>query len=441
MSFYDSDDEPPNLIEVTDDAILSTLPDSTSVPNTARAASDISATQQQSKSLSQPKEQAPKNVRVPLTIICGFLGAGKSTLLKRILTERHGYRIAVIMNEFGDTADIEAKTINVASADDPTAENTEEFLELANGCLCCSIKDSGVAAIEKLMLKKGAFDYILLETTGLADPGPIAGMFWHNEEYATGLADITLDGVICVVDAVFGKKQMEEDHHTDDSKIGESLRQISGSDIVLLNKADLVSPSDLHETEAIIRSVNPAAPIYRTVKGEIDLGLILGVQSYKLPPPLASDEEKHARVHSDACDHDHDEEEKPLNHYQIRGVTSLQVTCPALSQAQFDKLDEWIRSVLWENKLPAPATPSTTEGESPEIRVLRCKGAFTSTTGKHYVLQGVRSMYEISELEENVAGKDQNEHASVGLPDRGKIVLIGKGLDDQVRKSLESVFV
>jgi len=143
---------------------------------------------------------------VPLNIICGFLGAGKSTLVKRILTERHGYRIAVIMNEFGDTADIEAKTINVSSADDPSAQS-EEFLELANGCLCCSIKDTGIAAIEKLMQRKGAFDHILLETTGLADPGPIASMFWQNEDFAVGLGrDIHLDGVVCVVDAVFGRQ-------------------------------------------------------------------------------------------------------------------------------------------------------------------------------------------------------------------------------------------
>lgn len=119
-----------------------------------------------------------------------------------------------------------AKTVNVSSPDDPTAEQSEEILELANGCLCCSIKDSGAAAIEKLMQRKGAFDHILLETTGLADPGrvkysffsrplnqtagfqgPIAAMFWHNEEFATGLGnDITLDAVVCVVDAVFGKQ-------------------------------------------------------------------------------------------------------------------------------------------------------------------------------------------------------------------------------------------
>ncbi|KAF9649929.1 cobW-domain-containing protein, partial [Thelephora ganbajun] len=111
--------------------------------------------------------------RVPVTIISGFLGAGKSTLVKSVvLTERHGYRIAVIMNEFGDTAPGQTqkqttKTINVFS----DSQQSEEFLELANGCLCCGIKDSGVAAIENLIKRKGAFDYILLETTGLADPG------------------------------------------------------------------------------------------------------------------------------------------------------------------------------------------------------------------------------------------------------------------------------
>ncbi|KAG6807948.1 hypothetical protein H0H93_000790, partial [Arthromyces matolae] len=125
------------------------------------------------------------------------------------------------------------------------------------------IKDSGIAAIEKLMQRKGAFDHILLETTGLADPGPIASIFWRNEEFASGLGrDITLDGVICVVDAFFGKGQMEEDHSED--HVGESLKQIAGSDVVLLNKADLVSPDMLGNVESMIQKVNPAAPIYRT---------------------------------------------------------------------------------------------------------------------------------------------------------------------------------
>ncbi|KAG8818296.1 hypothetical protein FRC17_010881 [Serendipita sp. 399] len=150
------------------------------------------------------------NSRVPLTILTGFLGAGKSTLLKWILTEKHGYRIAVIMNEFGDTADLESVNIS-SSSDDMNGELAKEVLELPNGCLCCSVKDVGIASIEKLMEKKGAFDYILLETTGLADPAPIAALFWENEEYATGLGSmIALDGIVCVIDAVFGLERFED---------------------------------------------------------------------------------------------------------------------------------------------------------------------------------------------------------------------------------------
>ncbi|KAG6900344.1 hypothetical protein C0993_012301 [Termitomyces sp. T159_Od127] len=309
--------------------------------------------------------------RVPLTIICGFLGAGKSTLLKRILTERHGYRIAVIMNEFGDTADIESRTVNVSSSPE---EQSEEILELANGCLCCSIKDSGVAAIEKLMQRKGAFDHILLETTGLADPGPIASIFWHNEEFASGLGrDIVLDGVICVVDAFFGKQQMEEDHSED--HIGESLKQIAGSDVILLNKSDLVQSDVLAEVENLIQQINPAAPIYRTIRGDVDLSRIM-----------------------------------------------------ALSSMRFEALDTWIRAVLWDNTIPESSAGS---GAS-ELLVLRCKGLITVEGGTQYVLQGVRSMYEMAEIEQDAQG-------DISLPQIGKIVLIGKGLDETVRRSLENV--
>jgi G3E family GTPase len=127
------------------------------------------------------------------------------------------------MNEFGDTADLESRSllplrlskpisnlqnlieVNLSSTSTGDGELAEEVLELANGCLCCSIKDVGIASIEKLMEKKGAFDYILLETTGLADPAPVATLFWQNEEYVTGLGNqIALDGIICLIDAVFG---------------------------------------------------------------------------------------------------------------------------------------------------------------------------------------------------------------------------------------------
>ncbi|KAL4251898.1 SIMIBI class G3E GTPase family protein [Abortiporus biennis] len=366
---------------------------------------------------------------VPLTIICGFLGAGKSTLIKRILTERHGYRIAVIMNEFGDTADIEANAINVTSPDDPSKQS-EEFLELANGCLCCSIKDAGVAAIEKLMEKKGAFDHILLETTGLADPGPIASMFWQNEEFSTGLGrEIHLDGVVCVVDAVFGQKQMEEDHAV--SGIGESLRQIAGADVILLNKTDLVPLEEADHLQRLISQVNPTATIYRTVKAQIDLKLIMGIDAYETRRITSHDPSSLLHVSdvecTDSCkEGDHPHHVGP-HHYEIRGISSLQVAYPPLTVSQLEKLDEWIRTVLWENHLPGK-----TSSENGQLEILRCKGIFTTVEGGLHILQGVRNLYELEKVEDD---------SDIGLPDEGKLVLIGKGLDETVRRSLEEIVV
>ncbi|KAJ8583735.1 CobW domain-containing protein [Rhizopogon salebrosus TDB-379] len=357
--------------------------------------------------------------RVPCTIISGFLGAGKSTLLRRILTERHGYRIAVIMNEFGDTSSIEAKAINISSAEDPTAEKSQELLELANGCLCCSIKDAGVAAIEKLMQKKGAFDHILLETTGLADPGPIASMFWLNEEYAAGLArEIVLDGVVCVVDAVFGKKQMEEDHSVDG--IGESLRQIACSDVILLNKVDLASEEQLYSIEEQIQRVNPSAPIHRTIRGQIDLAHIMNINAYAGGTKSLRSTQPH--LDDDDC-HDHSGNSISAKHYELRGISSLQVTVPTMTRHRLEELDEWIRTVLWENRTP----DTVTETGLSELKILRCKGLFVMESGEQYVLQGVQSMYDLSLVEGDVTG----------IPDSGKLVLVGKGLDESVRQSLE----
>ncbi|KAG6845612.1 hypothetical protein H0H87_006665 [Tephrocybe sp. NHM501043] len=373
--------------------------------------------------------------RVPLTIICGFLGAGKSTLLK---------------------------TVNVSSSPE---EQSEEILELANGCLCCSIKDTGVAAIEKLMQRKGAFDHILLETTGLADPGPIASIFWHNEEFASGLGrDIALDGVICVVDAFFGKqvkptksipKRQSLTHtlskwrktipRTTSAKVSSAFcvllasifevclinyfRQIAGSDVILLNKADLVSADVLSEVKSLIRRINPAAPIYPTIRGSVDLSRIMGILAFTAPPPLTSatptaHSHSHTPDNADEHEHDHDHEYEP-NHYELRGISSLQVLCPVLNQARFDALDAWIRAVLWENRLPESST-----NEGTDLVVLRCKGLIATEDGTQYVLQGVRSMYDMMEVEK---GDDD-----IGVPQVGKVVLIGKGLDESVRRSLEN---
>uniref|UniRef100_A0A8C7XHA4 COBW domain containing n=1 Tax=Oryzias sinensis TaxID=183150 RepID=A0A8C7XHA4_9TELE len=132
-------------------------------------------------------QPAPPAQQIPVTIITGYLGAGKTTLLNYILTEQHNKRIAVILNEFGEGSALE-KSLAVSQA----GELYEEWLELRNGCLCCSVKDNGLKAIENLMEKKGKFDYILLETTGLADPGAVASMFWVDAELGS---DIYLDGI------------------------------------------------------------------------------------------------------------------------------------------------------------------------------------------------------------------------------------------------------
>ena len=234
---------------------------------------------------------------------------------------------------------------------------------------------------------------------------------------------------------------MEEDHSTDGVNIGESLRylvvsppqsssefffdrQIAGADVILLNKADLVTPEDLNLTEELIYQVNPAAPVHRTIKGDIDLKHIMGISAYTLPPTartapkISSTDDQH--VHSEECDHSHD----PSTHYEVRGISSLQVSCPVLLQTQFDRLDEWIRLVLWENRIPEKSAEL-------ELKVLRCKGAFTLDTGATFVLQGVQSMYEIGQLEGGEV---------MGIPESGKIVLIGKGLNNDVRQSLESIF-
>lgn len=256
-------------------------------------------------------------------------------------------------------------------------------------------------------------------------------MFWHNEEFPSGLGrDIALDGVVCVVDAVFGQQQMEEDHSSDGLNIGESLRQIAGSDVIILNKVDLVTPEQVVLTEDLIKRVNPTAPVHHTIRGDIALKNILELQAYTKAPEaiLKHSPTSPQHVHTSNCSHDHEDEQSSVKatHYELRGISSLQVSCPVLSQNQFDRLDVWLRGVLWENRIPERSSGSETE-----LQVLRCKGAFTLEDDRHFVLQGVRNMYDVNEL----AGK----RGDVDVPDIGKIVLIGKGLDDDVRKSLESV--
>ncbi|KII91807.1 hypothetical protein PLICRDRAFT_157170 [Plicaturopsis crispa FD-325 SS-3] len=384
---------------------------------------------------------APPPSTVPLTIITGFLGAGKSSLLRHLLTADHGYRIAVIMNEFGDTADIESRSISINGTDDV-------MLELANGCLCCSIKDAGVAAIEKLLRTgRGRFDYVVLETTGLADPGPIASMFWHNEEFSSpgidddGMAGIALDGVVCVVDAVFGMEVRTDPSALDGAEdIGESVKQIASADVVIVNKIDLVSPSSLTPLLATIHTINPAAAVYRSVRGAVDVAQVLGVGAYKRVGGLVP-LQPHDHAHDDTCTHEHEH----AHARTIRDISALTVRIPPLPRAQLRLLDAWVRAALWEGFVPVPSLPNNTVPNSPyatvpppndaatpdavPVLILRCKGHIPMRRGAPYVLQGVRSLYELRRVGDGVDGEEE-----------GKIVLIGKGLDERVRGSLEGVF-
>ncbi|CAE7225592.1 unnamed protein product [Rhizoctonia solani] len=353
---------------------------------------------QESASGNSQLKPAPKQaVKVPLTIITGFLGSGKSTFLKYVLTERHGYRIAIIMNEFGDTADIEGRAISVSSPDEPAALATE-FLELANGCLCCSVKDAGAAAIEKLMRKQGAFDYIMLETTGLADPGPIAAMFWQNEDFSE---EIVLDGVICVVDGVFGLKEL-----TSENRLA-SRRQIALADILLINKMDIASSDggNLPELERQIHNLNPTAPLIRTAHGRVDLSKVLNTGAYN-SFKVGSDPPVDAHTHCDNHNHIHEHDVDDSHQRDLESISSIQIPIPILSETQVSKLDEWIRLVLWEKRFP-------------ELEVLRCKGIYHTAGGGSYILQGVQTLYDITKLPEEDSGD-------------GKVVLIGRGLSSDV---------
>lgn len=212
--------------------------------------------------------------------------------------------------------------------------------------------------------------------------------------------------------------------------------QIAGSDVILINKVDLVAPDILAETEQLVRNVNPVAPVYRTVRGEIDLKHIIGISAYApalkvreqmsltTKPCLQSTDHEHNEMCKDDHAHKHDAE---ATHYALRGISSLQVTFPVLTKDQLDRFDAWIRNILWENQLPG-------SNEQLEIQVLRCKGVFTLDTGEQYVLQGVRSMYELEKLDTVVED-------ILGIPDPGKVVLIGKNLTDIVRRNLEDVLM
>lgn len=203
--------------------------------------------------------------KIPVTVLTGFLGAGKTTLLNRILSENHGQRIAVIENEFGEIGIDQALVINA----------DEEVFEMNNGCICCTVRGDLIRILGNLMKRRDKFDRILVETTGMADPGPVAQTFFVDEDMQSQFA---LDGIITLVDAKHVALHLEDSE--------ECQQQVAFADVLILNKTDLVSPQELAQLEERIRGMNAMARLFRSVNANVPLKEVLDVGGFDLDRAL-----------------------------------------------------------------------------------------------------------------------------------------------------------
>ncbi|KAL9051299.1 MAG: hypothetical protein Q9162_006104 [Coniocarpon cinnabarinum] len=361
--------------------------------------------------------------KVPITIVTGYLGSGKTTLMNYILNAQHGKKIAVILNEFGDSADIEKSfTVN------KDGQQVEEWLELANGCICCSVKDSGVAAIEGLISRRGGFDYILLETTGLADPGNIAPLFWVDEGLGSS---IYLDGVVTVVDAknflrslndkdwkgeganedrnvasnsngniaVSGLQRQLNHEDSDHGKHTTTAHlQVSHADVIIINKIDLVDKACVEGVRETIKGVNALSSIFETSHSQVPRleGTLLDLHAYD---SVSAQELEEASLH------------KGHSHLDA-SIQTIALTMPKLSYSTFEALEVWLRRVCWDGTLPGLSSEAATDFE-----IHRLKGRMPMISGQAKMLQGVREVFEITDAQ--------------NLPqasDTGKLVVIGRRL-------------
>jgi G3E family GTPase len=303
--------------------------------------------------------------KIPVTVLTGYLGAGKTTLLNRILSEPHGRKFAVIVNEFGE---IGIDNELVVNAD-------EEVFEMNNGCICCTVRGDLVRIIDGLMRRKGKFDAIIVETTGLADPAPVAQTFFMDE--AVG-AKTKLDAVVTVADAKWLKDRLKD--------APEAKNQIAFADVILINKTDLVEPGDLSELEARIRGLNPYARLHRTERAQIALNEVLGRNAFDLdrildiePQFLEADEHDHDHHHHDHDHHGHDHHRhgNGLKHYHDEDMQSVSLkTDKPLNP---DKFFPWVQDLV------------ATEGKD----ILRCKGILSfKDDPERFVFQGVHMILD-----------------------------------------------
>ena len=343
--------------------------------------------------------------QTPVTVLTGYLGAGKTTLLNRILSEEHGKKYAVIVNEFGE----------IGIDNDLVVGADEEVFEMNNGCVCCTVRGDLIRVVQGLMKRKGGFDAIVVETTGLADPGPVAQTFFVDDDVK---AKTKLDSVTTVVDAKHILLRLSDSR--------EAREQIAFADQIVLNKTDLVSEEDLRMIEARIRRMNPLAPIHRAQRSNVPLETILGRNSFDLeritqlePDFLNPGHGEPGHVHDEHCGHDHDHHHHGHDHHHhhddhvhdddIKGV-SLRLDRPVDSK----KITNWLNDLLAK--------------QGPDI--LRAKGIVdVKGEDKRLVFQAVHMILE-GDLQR--PWREDEERYS-------RMVFIGRNLDEAaLRKGFEA---
>ena len=326
--------------------------------------------------------------KIPVTVLTGYLGAGKTTLLNRILSEPHGRRYAVVVNEFGE---IGIDNELVIGAD-------EEVFEMNNGCVCCTVRGDLIRIIEGLMKRKGRFDAILVETTGLADPAPVAQTFFVDEDVNKAAR---LDAVVTVADAKWLAARLRD--------APEAKNQIAFADVIILNKTDLVTAAELRAVEARIRAINPYAALHRAERCDVEIAAVLERRAFDLdrildiePEFLASEDPDHDH------EHDHDHRQRGARHYHDEDVQSVSVKLAG-------DVDP-VKFMPWINRV--------TQEQGPNI--LRCKGIVAmKDDSRRFVFQGVHMMLD---------GDSQREWRA-GEKRESKVVFIGRNLEeDELRK-------
>ncbi len=335
------------------------------------------------------------DTQVPVTVLTGYLGAGKTTLLNRILSEEHGKRYAVIVNEFGE----------IGIDNELIVESDEEIFEMNNGCICCTVRGDLIRAVAGLMKRPGTFDGILVETTGLADPAPVAQTFFMDDFKEKA----KLDAVVTVADAKHLLLRLEDAPEAED--------QVAFADVVLLNKTDLVSAADLAKVERRIREINPHAVIHKTERCAIALDKVLDRGAFDLDRILTLDpdflegedhDHDHDHDHDDhdhhGHDHDHDHDHHGHDHHHPRHDNAVASVSMLEGELDPDKFFPWIQNV--------------TQEQGPNI--LRLKGILAfAGDAERYVVQGVHMIIEGNHQRPWRAGE---RHDS-------KLVFIGRKLD------------